>query len=90
MYRTLASRVSDLEEVVQSGHLVAFPSQLLLEGYAGSEVDRDMSCSLSPEHRGGSDSERECIGSVRLDTEGKLAACRNTGGLVKLEDSTVN
>jgi hypothetical protein len=80
VYRTLANRVSDLEEVVQSGHQVAFPSQLLLEGYASSEVDRDTSCSLSPEHRGGSDSEGECVDSVHLDTEGKLAACRNTEG----------
>jgi hypothetical protein len=37
--RILARWVSDLEEAVQSGQMAAFPSQLLLEGYASSEVD---------------------------------------------------
>lgn len=68
--RILANRVSDLEEVLQSGRAAAFPSQLLLEGYASSEVDRDTSCILSPEHRGSSDSEGECIGSIHMNTEG--------------------
>jgi hypothetical protein len=40
--RILARRVSDLEEAVQSGQMAAFPSKLLLEGYASSEVDCDV------------------------------------------------
>jgi hypothetical protein len=80
MYRILANRISDLEEVVQSGHMAAFPSQSLLEGYASSEVDRDAGCTLSPEHRSASDSEGECISSVHLNIEGKLATSRKTKG----------
>jgi hypothetical protein len=71
---------------MQSGRAAAFPSQLLLEGYASSEVDRDTSCILSPEHHGSSDSEGECISSVHLNTDGKLALCSKNRGLVKFKE----
>ncbi|XP_033611241.1 coiled-coil domain-containing protein 149 [Cryptotermes secundus] len=68
--KILANRISDLEEAVQRGHPATFPSQLLLEGYASSEVDQNASSILSPEHPGSSDSEGECISSIHLNSEG--------------------
>ncbi|KAG8240452.1 hypothetical protein J437_LFUL003166 [Ladona fulva] len=44
-FRILASRISELEsrlESLQGGSVVAFPSRHLLEGYTGSEVDREV------------------------------------------------
>ncbi|KAJ9584550.1 hypothetical protein L9F63_021108 [Diploptera punctata] len=60
--RILASRISDLESLLQGGS--AFPSQLLLEGYASSEVDKDMGNILSAEQHDSSDSEA----SIHLET----------------------
>ncbi|XP_071448186.1 coiled-coil domain-containing protein 149 [Hetaerina americana] len=43
--RILASRISELESrlaSLQGGSVVAFPSRHLLEGYAGSDVDREV------------------------------------------------
>lgn len=68
MFRILANRISDLE-AVQSGQVAAFPSQLLLEGYASSEVDRDMGRILLPERPDGSDSEGECTTNIHLDAD---------------------
>jgi hypothetical protein len=70
--RILARRISDLEEAVQSGQMAAFPSQLLLEGYASSEVDRDVVRILSPGHPDGSDSEGDSITSIHFDTQREL------------------
>jgi hypothetical protein len=69
MFRILANRISDLEGAVHSGQVAAFPSQLLLEGYASSEVDRDMGRVLLPEQQDGSDSEGESITNIHLDTD---------------------
>jgi hypothetical protein len=69
LFRILANRISDLEGAVQSGQVAAFPSQLLLEGYASSEVDRDMDRVLLPERPDGSDSEADCITNLHLDTD---------------------
>ncbi|XP_063221313.1 coiled-coil domain-containing protein 149 [Bacillus rossius redtenbacheri] len=41
--KILAGRISELEQRLQGCHVGVFPSQLLLEGYASSEVDRDTS-----------------------------------------------
>ncbi|XP_066991607.1 coiled-coil domain-containing protein 149 [Anabrus simplex] len=63
--RILATRISELEqrlEALQGGRVSAFPSQLLLEGYTGSEVDRDVSRMLAGDKDGDeeeSDSEGE-------------------------------
>ncbi|XP_021938781.1 coiled-coil domain-containing protein 149 [Zootermopsis nevadensis] len=82
--RILASRISDLELAAQSGRVAAFPSQLLLEGYASSEVDREVGHIVSAERLDGSDSEGECITSIHLNTrhpEGAPAATEiNPGG----------
>lgn len=75
MCRILASRISDLEEAAQSGQVAAFPSQLLLEGYASSEVDRDVGHIVSAERPDGSDSEGECITSIHLDTQCESIVC---------------
>jgi hypothetical protein len=69
MFRILANRISDLEGAVQCGQVAAFPSQLLLEGYASSEVDRDMGRVLLPERPDGSDSEGECTSNIHLDAD---------------------
>jgi hypothetical protein len=86
MYRILANRISDLEEAVQSGRVAAFPSQLLLEGYASSEVDRDTSHILSPEQPDDSGSEGDRISSMHIDTERELATCSKNGELVKSKE----
>jgi hypothetical protein len=79
--RILASRISDLEEAVQSGRVVAFPSQLLLEGYSSSEVDRDVGHIISAERPDGSDSEGESITSIHINAQCESVVCGTDGAL---------
>ncbi|GLH03201.1 Uncharacterized protein GBIM_09100 [Gryllus bimaculatus] len=68
--RILARRVSELEQrlnIVQGGSVAVFPSQVLLEGYSSSEVDRDVNRILAAES---SDSEGETIDSNRVALSG--------------------
>ena len=53
----------------------AFPSQILLEGYASSEVDKDVGHILSADQRDSSDSEAESVGSIHLETLSKCVSC---------------
>lgn len=83
--RILASRIADLEGGA------AFPSQLLLEGYASSEVDKDVAHILSSDQHNSSDSEAESMASIHLETlsvQQSKDKHDNTRGLdVDVEDS---
>ena len=57
--------------MVQGG--AAFPSQRLLEGYASSEVDKNVGHILSADQHDTSDSETDSVASLQLESISKCA-----------------